>query len=38
MNYIRKRSGARGFVKIANLEDLKELETMIAEKIKELTE
>ncbi len=36
MNYIRKRSGARGFVKIASLEDLKELEKMIAEKIKEL--
>lgn len=36
MNYTRKRSGARGFVKIASLEDLKELEKMIAEKIKEL--
>ncbi|WP_159723182.1 hypothetical protein [Enterococcus sp. CSURQ0835] len=31
MNYIRKRSAARGFVKVATQEDLEELKRLIAE-------
>lgn len=32
MNYIRKRSAARGFVKVATTEDLQELESLIYER------
>lgn len=32
MNYIRKRSAARGFLKVATEQDLDELETLIAER------
>lgn len=32
MNYIRKRSAARGFMKIATMEDLEELEKLIEER------
>lgn len=36
MNYIRKRSAARGFIKVATIEDLEELKQLIAEREKEL--
>lgn len=32
MNYIRKRSAARGFIKVATQEDLNELKQLIAER------
>jgi hypothetical protein len=38
MNYIRKRSAARGFLKIAQMEDLEELENLIAERKKDLAQ
>ena len=36
MNYIRKRSAARGFLKVATEQDLDELESLIAERRYEL--
>ncbi|MGM0341654.1 hypothetical protein [Enterococcus sp. AZ007] len=36
MNYIRKRSAARGFIKIATSEDIEELETLIKQRKKDL--
>ncbi|MFB8537932.1 hypothetical protein [Enterococcus thailandicus] len=38
MNYIRKRSAARGFLKIATIEDIQELEQLIAERKKDLSQ
>ncbi|WP_159723540.1 hypothetical protein [Enterococcus sp. CSURQ0835] len=32
MNYIRKRSAARGFIKVATQEDLDELKQLISER------
>lgn len=32
MNYIRKRSAARGFLKVATLDDLEELEALIKQR------
>lgn len=36
MNYIRKRSAARGFLKIATIEDIQELEQLIEERKKDI--
>lgn len=36
MNYIRKRSAAKGFIKIATSDDLAELEQLIAQRKKDL--
>ncbi|GCF95901.1 hypothetical protein NRIC_37920 [Enterococcus florum] len=38
MNYIRKRSGAKGYIKIATAEDLDELIQLINERKKVLNE
>lgn len=36
MNYIRKRSAAKSFMKVATLDDLTELEQLIEQRKKEL--
>ncbi|WP_427814406.1 hypothetical protein ACQKTA_04985 [Enterococcus sp. 22-H-5-01] len=38
MNYIRKRSAAKGFVKVATLDDLAELEQLIEDRKKDLSD
>lgn len=38
MNYIRKRSAARGFIKIATIEDIEELESLIEQRKKDLNQ
>ena len=37
MNYIRKRSAAKGFIKVATLDDIKELEGLIEQRKKDLS-
>jgi hypothetical protein len=37
MNYIRKRSAARGFIKVATIEDIEELESLIEQRKKDLS-
>ncbi|MBO0456203.1 hypothetical protein JZO77_05540 [Enterococcus hulanensis] len=37
MNYIRKRSAARGFIKVATIEDIEELEELIEQRKKDLS-
>lgn len=37
MNYIRKRSAARGFIKVATSEDIGELEDLIEQRKKDLS-
>lgn len=38
MNYIRKRSAARGFIKVATTEDIEELESLIEQRKKDLNQ
>ena len=37
MNYIRKRSAARGFIKVATIEDIEELKSLIEQRKKDLS-
>lgn len=37
MNYIRKRSAAKGFIKVATIEDIEELEELIEQRKKDLS-
>lgn len=38
MNYIRKRSAARGFIKVADIVDIEELENLIEQRKKDLNQ
>jgi hypothetical protein len=37
MNYIRKRSAAKGFIKVATIDDIEELESLIEQRKKDLS-